>query len=399
MARRSARMTALMAVAALAVSACGSGSGASGKSGGDAPDAITIGFISDATGAYGPVFSPGIDGAKAEVAAVDAAGGTDGHQIILKVYDTGSTAAGGQNAVRSALGDGVTAIVSVSQFIDGALPLLASGGVPAVGYGVSPNWYGADRKTLFSYTGDIVTKTSTSWGQIVSALGKTRVALVADASAGSQSALPIWANQLIPDSGLRLVTTVSPLDASDSAQLVSAAQKIKDSGAQAVLSTAGSGGAELQAALNQVGAKDVPVVQGNEYGPAIATQFGASANGLIYVSFAATQQHVSVPGVATYLSDMRKAGQDPDPGFALQGYVATKLLLDTMKTVSGNLTHAAIATKLDSLNDYDENGLIPPVYFPAFHTSAAGCLSGSQLEDGKWVVLGKQTFICGKVLS
>jgi branched-chain amino acid transport system substrate-binding protein len=388
-----------MAVAALAVTACGSnGSSSSGASGGSSA-AITIGFVSDATGLFGPVFSPAIDGAKAEVAAVNAAGGVHGHQIILKVYDTGSTAAGGQNAVRSALGAKVTAIVSVSQFIDGGLPLLASSGVPAVGFGVSPNWYGADKKTLFSYTGDIVTKTSTAWGQVVVDLGKTKVGLVADASPGSQAALPVWTDKLIPSAKLDLVTTVSPLNASDSGQVVAAAQKIKAAGAQAVLSTAGGGGGELQAALNQVGAKNIPVVQGNEYGPAIAQQFGASANGLIYVSFAATPEHVATPGVATYLSDMRKAGQNPSPGVALQGYVTTKMLLDAMKTVSGDITPTAIATKLNSLDGYNENGLIPPVHFPAFHTSAAGCLSESQLRDGKWVALGRQTFTCGRILS
>jgi hypothetical protein len=50
-------------------------------------------------------------------------------------------------------------------------------------------------------------------------------------------------------------------------------------------------------------------------------------------------------------------------------------------------------------NGYDVDGLVPPIYFPAFHTVGQLCLGYSQLVNGAWQpVTGANAlgYICGK---
>ena len=386
-------------LATLGFAACGGGTTSPPASKSLAP--INVGFVTEASGAYGAVFGTSVQGAQAEVNAVDKHGGIDGHMVHMKVYDTTSAASGAQNATRSAVGDGVLGIVSASQFIDGALPSLASQAFPVVGFGVSPNWYGSSANSLFSYNGNIMTETSSMWGKVLIDLGDSEIAVVADATAGSQAAFPTW-KALVPSVGGHLVGSVSPVNVSDSAELTAAANRIIQSGAQGVLATVAGGGEQLESALNQLG-HHIPVVQGATYGPAVVKQLGTAADGLIYGSFYASLQHADVPGVVTYLADMKAAGDDPTSGMAVQGYIGMKMFLDAVAKAEGSSSaipsRPAVVRTLNSLNGYNEGGLIAPVHFPAFHTQGSGCLSFSQIQNGQWKPLTKQAFECGKLFS
>jgi Periplasmic binding protein len=127
----------------------------------------------------------------------------------------------------------------------------------------------------------------------------------------------------------------------------------------------------------------------------VARQYGSAANGLIFASFPATLEYTNVEGVQEYLSTMKKYGKSPD-GFALQGYISMRFMLDNLKMASAP-TSAALLSQLSQLRGYDEDGLICPVNFPAFQQAAGTtCLSASQLENGKWVKFGASTFYKGK---
>lgn len=101
-------VSAIAGVGALALLAtgCGSGSGKTGQGNGDksgANRAYSIGVVADMSGAAAPEFGATANGFKAAVAKINAAGGVDGHQINIKIYDAQSTATGAVAATESAL--------------------------------------------------------------------------------------------------------------------------------------------------------------------------------------------------------------------------------------------------------------------------------------------------------
>jgi ABC-type branched-subunit amino acid transport system substrate-binding protein len=406
-ARRGAIRTSIAAAAFVSLgvlAACGSsaqpngGSGGTGSGGGaSAGKVLKVAMFVDASGALGPGFSPAVGGMEAAAAAFNDGGGANGVKVSVKLYDTASTASGGVSAARAAIADGSFAVVPVSQLIDGALPLLASAKMPVTGYGVSPNWYSGTCATCYSWSGNIVSINTTSWVDMMVRKGHKRLALFSDVNdPGGLSGGKLW-KRMIPAAGGTVALYREGVDASNSAAISALARQIVGSGAQGVLTSGATGGPQIQSALNALGSK-IPVLQPVVYGAAAAKQYGNAINGMIFANVTATPDYTNDPGIETYLATMKKYNKDP-AGFALQGYISMKFLLDTIKSLPGTPTQQKLLRALSILKGYDSDGLICPVDFPAFQQQAGSpCLSASQFVGGRWTQYsdGGKTFWVGK---
>lgn len=365
----------------VALAACSSSPSSSGAGAGT--KVLNVAMIVDASGADGPGFSPAIGGMEAAVSQFNAAGGVDGEKVNAKLYDTTSTASGGIAAARAAIGAGAFAVVSVSQLIDGALPLLSAAKVPVLGYGVSPNWFSGVCTTCYSWSGNIVSINTTAWVTMMVDKGYKKLALFSDVNdPGGLAGGRLW-KRMIPAAGGTVAYYQEGVNTADQATMTALAKAIIDSGAQGVLTSGATGGPQIQSALNQLGAK-IPVLQPVVYGAAAAKQYGNSINGMIYANVTATPDYTDDPGVRAYEATMQKYGKD-SAGFAVQGYISMKFLLDNLKSLSGAPTQQKLLKELSTLKGYDSDGLICPVDFPAFQQQSGSlCLSASQFVNGKW---------------
>jgi branched-chain amino acid transport system substrate-binding protein len=124
------------------------GSAAGGKGG--AP--ITIGFITDATGALSSSFIGAAAAAQARISAQNAAGGVNGHQLKLVIEDDASTPAGNQTAAQVLVQDkGAFGVIEDSIVTFGGSKYLNQAGVPVVGAAVDgPEWNEQPNTNMFS---------------------------------------------------------------------------------------------------------------------------------------------------------------------------------------------------------------------------------------------------------
>jgi branched-chain amino acid transport system substrate-binding protein len=388
---------------ALVTSACGSSTGtaSTSASGGSSPGkTLNFAFFTEITGPTAASLAPSADGAQAAVQAINDAGGVDGYRLHLKVYDTQSTPAGAVAAVRSAIAGHVFGAISVSIDIDGALPLIKQAGFPLTGFGVSPAWYADSNTNMFSFAGKIAPTISYAWPDFFLDQGKKKLAVVSDAGPGGPQGGERFA-QLIKARGGQVVYTNYDLQATDVAAITSIAQQIKQSGAQGVLGAAPIGLANLQAALNQIGA-NIDVLQGGQYGSAVAQQFGSAADGLTAALFFTALEATSSKGVSDYVAGMKAAGAEGSTYnlWAADAWISTQLMAEgirTAATAGHPLTSQSLINALNHVNGWTLNGFIPPVHFPAFRTAQDGCLSFTQLTDGKWAAVDDGAFKCASV--
>lgn len=133
-----------MLATALVAAACGSSTGgATGTSGGSTTSTpVTVGFISSQTG---PASSSYVDaqwGGQAAVDAQNAAGGVNGHKIVLAIEDDQSSPTGNQTDAQNLVQNkGAVGIVDDSSFTFGAAQYLSKQGVPVTGAAIDgPEW-------------------------------------------------------------------------------------------------------------------------------------------------------------------------------------------------------------------------------------------------------------------
>lgn len=135
------RATGMAALAmSLALTACSGASGASGASSGSGSGVnrdFILGSIEPMSGSN--VLTEYINGVRMAVKDINAAGGIDGHKIVLKEYDDGLDAQKTVAAVRLALADKVDAVIGMPSSIenDAGTPLLQRAGVVILNTGVS----------------------------------------------------------------------------------------------------------------------------------------------------------------------------------------------------------------------------------------------------------------------
>jgi ABC-type branched-subunit amino acid transport system substrate-binding protein len=333
--------------------------------------------------------------AEAALKAANAAGGVDGYKLTWKVYDAGSSPAGGLTAARLAVSDHDFAVIGNWGLPNSGLPALAAAGIPTIGDGDGTAWSGPS--DLFSVVGNVMTQNTTAWWQPLISQGRTRIAMVG--SGINPSVPPQW-EKALPLSGGTLCFGRVGIDGSNSATVVAVAHEIISAHCQGVVGvTLYPGTLQLQIALNQLGA-NIPVVDEVDSGPAVIQQAGSSADNLIYTNQNATPYATKDPGIVQYLSDMKTYEPSANPycGRCLLGYASVKWMLHAMSQLNGPATQKGLIDALNSTKNYTVNGLVAPITEPDYHTSGTVCLSGQFIHNGQWVPLvdASYPFTCGK---
>ncbi len=129
--------------------------GVSGGAASAAKAPIVIGMVTDETGGASSTYVNDTDGAQARIDAQNAAGGVDGHKLVLDVVDAQSTPAGFLAASQSLIQDkGAFGIIAISSSTFGGSAYLQKQGIPVVGFAEDgPEWGQQPNSNMFSVTG------------------------------------------------------------------------------------------------------------------------------------------------------------------------------------------------------------------------------------------------------
>ncbi len=280
-----------------------------------AASTIKVGLLADNTGVYSAVFAGVTTGMEAEIKQVNAAGGVNGHQISYTVLDTQSSPTQAVAVAKQGVQAGNLALLVGSQFASYALPYLKQQNIPMVGWAVSPGWNG---KSMFGFGGSTENAKGQSVGtdaitRFIKQKGFTKIAVLADSSAGSSTA---GKNELAQAKSLGLKVVYAnvavPSYGADLSQVTPVVQKAQQSGAQFILSFMGVNSPLIQANA-QLGKKmKVMVLTG--YGPGLVEQLGADMNGVYVQANAAAYITQKGPGITGFLNAMKADGVIGDSG-------------------------------------------------------------------------------------
>ncbi len=366
-----------------------------------AASTIKVGLLADNTGVYSAVFAGVTTGMEAELKQVNAAGGVNGHQISYTVLDTQSSPTQAVAVSKQGVQGGNLALLVGSQFASYALPYLKQQNIPMVGWAVSPGWNG---KSMFGFGGSTENKAGQSVGtdaitRFIKQKGFTKIAVLADSSAGSSTA---GKNELAQAKSLGLNVVYSnvavPAYGADLSQVIPVAQKAQQSGAQFILSFMGVNSPLIQANA-QLGKKmKIMVLTG--YGPGLIEQLGADMNGVYVQANAAAYITQKGPGITGFLNAMKADGVSGTPLYYNElGYVIASQFVWGLQRAGKNPTQSSLVAALNTEKNLTLGNLIPPVTYPAMRYSATPCNTITQVQNGKWVVVGTKPWQCGKVVA
>ena len=349
---------------------------------------IKVGMVGDFTGDL--QLAAGYQGAQAYIDAVNNTGGVDGYKIQTTQYDTASAPASAVQAFRRAIAAKPTALLAGSFVAASGLPAVAQSGIPTVGDGTAPGWTG--HKNMFPVLGDEATHISDILEVVAHKYGgASKLALI-----GSNLYTADLANleKSAPSAGVKLVLKdlTLPLVPS-SAQLLSLAEQIKSSGAQAVAGIGVENETQLQIDLNQL-KSGVKVVSTDFFEP------NSTENGLLYSEPWANNHITGDPGVTQYVKDMTKAGYAKDiesQSFAPLRYGMAALLVSALKQAGPPFSSASLIKALGQTKHFTADGILPALSYPAFQTVGDHCQSVLQVVNGAWKPLttGPNPFLCG----
>jgi hypothetical protein len=346
----------------------------------------------DVTGLYAPISGPSLYTMEAAVQQFNAQ--STAYHINYKVYDTASSDSIGLNAARQAIADHVFAVLSTSAVAVSGIKALSAAGVPIVGVGDDPGFIATPN--AFSAVGNIITVESSSFIQQLLNEGRKKIAIVVGSSPGAVAAEPTYAH-LIPLVGGTVCMTRSGVNSTNTASLVALAHELISSGCQAVLAILDTNTSALQVSLHGLGS-NIQELQYADIGPAVIQAFGSQIDNIIYANTFASPYTTGNAGVDQYLAAMKTYQPSHSPYCGcINGYIGGLFFTHTLSTLASPATQTSLIQALNSTNGYNEDGLIGPIHFPAFHTAGTGCDGFSIVKNGQWVSLynGSNDLLCG----
>lgn len=349
---------------------------------------VNIGLISDYTGDL--EVASDMQGAQSYINYVNAHGGIDGYKLVGKAFDAGSSPTMAVQAARSAIASHPAGIISASETIGSGLGALAQSGIPTVGDGFIGGYTG--HKNVFPAGGDFATHVSDVYLVIAKKYAHaTKIALIGSAiNASVQAVVENDASQ----AGISFVYKNLTLPLVPTApQLLSLAQQVKASGAQAIVDFGVEQLQQLQVDLNQLGAKVHAIGSVVEPG-------STSANGTMYALPWATTFVKRDPGITDYNNAMIKYGYRKYLATDLYGpfrWTQVALMVQGLKAAGPPFNHAAVVDALRHVKNFSANGIIPAVSFPAAQNQGSHCDTAGEIINGKWTSLinGPNPFVCG----
>jgi ABC-type branched-subunit amino acid transport system substrate-binding protein len=374
----------LALVAGLAACA---GSSGGGTSSGGSKGPITIGLLTSETGPYAAVTGGSVEGVNAYAKWLNKHGGIAGHKLVVKAFDDAGSSTQSLASARAAIAQGVMALVVDSYVLTSAEPYLRSANIPVVGSDVDPGF--AEGKDFFSIFGDtfsVAPVQAVESDYMSTQLHATKIAYVANNVAGLVEAMQAYEAVGKDYFGEKPAYTNFNVDASNTTALLSIAEAIKSSGAQAVLSyLAATASPQLQVDLHNIGSK--AVVIGTEDGnPTVPSQYGSAVDGYTYAAVVTPVTATDDPGVDQYISNMGASSPYLQTGEA--AYASVAMIVGAMKQLAAAgkaITSASVAAQLNTLSNDNVGGLLAPLSYPQDHTQFDNCYAYEQVQNGKWV--------------
>jgi branched-chain amino acid transport system substrate-binding protein len=385
---------AVLAAACLVASGCGddesSGAGASASRN----EPLKIAILTEASGPFNPVFAGFSDGADAYFKSVNAAGGIGGRTIETKIYDTKSDPTQTIQAAKRAATDEVFAAVVGTGH--NTTDVLDTAKIPTTGWGVTPAW--ADKPYVFPYSGPKSSNTTDAFIRFFTDQGIKKLAILSSSDSGSGPVGEQWV-AMAEKLGVEVAfqDLAVPASGGDKAAIGADVQRIKESGAEGVVSAMGDNSG-LIAALAQAGVK-AQVLLATGFNDDFAKAMGEAMVGVHVSTDSTPRQATDIKGVADYLAAMEKyAPGKPVNELSQIGYISARLLAEGMRGAGDELTPEKVREVLSKYSG-DMDGLAQPIKFPDFQHGPAPCLAVMQWTGTEWRQVGQKPFICGESSS
>lgn len=351
-------------------------------------------------------------GAQAAALAINAKGGINGHQVVIKDCNEQAQAQAASQCARQVVSDHATAVVGYSETQGDAIdPILQQAKVPMVG-NVPNQSDDLSSSISFPFQGSIGDNAS-AVAMEYAKMGYTKIGLLLlNNPLAVQLADQVNAviAKLTTPSGQKLTSyeVTGPLTAPDYAPYVAALQK--DGVQGVILLTAGSTGAAAITAAKQAGyTMDFGSVAADFTVQAVLGPLGSNANGFISTSSLPNPQVTSaLPGLANFKTDMVKAasagiantGPSYYDDYSLNAWLAVYAIQEIAQGIHGDVTSASLYAALQTAKGLNLQGLTPP-----WTPSKAGpqgeprvsnsTAYASVYSDGKFSLLSRTPFNVG----
>jgi ABC-type branched-subunit amino acid transport system substrate-binding protein len=393
------------AAAVLLAAGCGSSAsgGGTGGAGNSSSQTVTIGVLTDVTGAAASGNKTFVDGVKAGVYYAF----RNGYKIKYVVGDTATNPTAALAAAQKLVTqDHVLAVLAESALLFTTSNYLTAHGVPVIGVSEDgPEWTTA--KNMFSVAGPLQqTKVSTTVGKILKLLGVTNVATVGygvspiSSEAASSGALSAQVE------GIKVghLNSKFPFGSTDVGPEVLAMKNAGIDGFYASVDP-DTGFALISGLRNQgVGLKAALLPTGYG-GDLLQAGQGAlsDAQGVYFtLGFEPVEMHTAA--TKQLQADFVSAGISTAPTYAsYTGYVSTGLLVRALKSAGVGVTQTSLIKALSDIHDWDAMGLF------GGHTvdindrvnivnGADNCWWVTKLEGDKFVLVPGGDPVCGTLV-
>jgi branched-chain amino acid transport system substrate-binding protein len=406
MRRRVSQRAAAVVAACTVLAACGSSGGSSSVSASrpTGSKTITIGLISDQSGAASSSFVTDVKGVSAYVDRINAAGGVDGYKIKYVVGDTTSTPTGALTAAQKLVQqDNVFAIIEDSSVFFGAEPWLLQAGIPVVGSAVDgPYWSDPKDTNLFAASGvNNEDYMSLGLGRFMKAQGVTSCASIGYSNSVSSQLTAEGFIKSCQAAGLKsgYLNTQIPLGSTNVGPIALA---IKNAGVDGLyLPVIPNTAFALVIALHLLGVKLKTALLATGYGgDLLASKPAVQAGQGLDFSTAGAPAEAGTAATAQRAADLAKVAVTGDPTFAeMEGYLVMSAFVAGLRAAGANPTRQSFMKAIGKISNFDADGLLVPNKI-AFHNYApsSSCVWVVQLKGEKFSVV-PGTPICAPLVK
>jgi len=357
---------------------------------------ITIASIADTSGAVADVFKSVHDAMNAYVAYFNSTSSICGRKLKLQAYDSGLSATGSNDASKSACTQAFALVGSLSAFDSGGANVTAECKQPDIRatateparqnaattfmvvpidsdhFGIQPwNWIkqkfgSAVKDSAFVYlnAGASVTISKAIMAQTQRKLGF------------------VWKKTIVVD-----IAGVPNWNAY--------ANQLKSAGIKFVSSNLADFSPKLASAFKQADFHPIYLADASAYGPRyVSGSNGAAMSGAYsYTQTAMLEEAGRVPEMALYQTWLKRVGGDPPAYAGAEAWAAGLLFVKAALELGGKLNRASLIQKLNTINEWDGNGIIAPS--DPSHGASARCATMMQVVDGQFVRQSPYPYTCG----
>lgn len=359
-------------------------------------DSITIGVIADLTGVVPGLFKAAPDAVKAFAAMVnEEEGGINGRELVVKEYDTGTNDNGNRLAYEKACDEVFASVGSESAF--------DTGGYEAVKECGFPHLAGFTTDDAVDELPFVFPRTSAAYASV----GAARYLAEQFPEAVKQTAIFFGNVPVTERSARQLIearqsvgwefTYEQPVATLES-NYTPHALEMKSRNIQAFAFVADVNNiVRLQKAMREQDyAVVIADVNTQGYSEDYLEAVGPAGEGsYVPLGHALLEEADQIEALDDYVTWLTKVAPDANPtSNGLQAWIKAQLFYDAATAVGEDLTRDKLIAELESMTDWDANGLIPPVDV-GDPVPKQGCFVLAQVQDGAYVrVFPDEGFHC-----